>query len=113
MNSPKENRVPGGALFTGLFNEAFVANPFPLFTQLRSKGAVVAMPMPGRGSTSLWMITRLEEAVQVLKNKVFTVDPTTISYTTDQQLPPRVGGLGGLLTHSMIAVWVSTLEVFS
>ena len=73
MNSPKENRVPGGALFTGLFNEAFVANPFPLFTQLRSKGAVVAMPMPGRGSTSLWMITRLEEAVQVLKNKVFTV----------------------------------------
>ncbi len=108
MNSPKENRAPGGAIFTGLFNEAFVANPFPLFTQLRSKGAVVAMPMPGRESTSLWMITRLEEAVQVLKNKVFTVDPTTISYTADQQfdqqLPPRVGVLGGLLTHSMIAV---------
>lgn len=104
MNSPRENRAPGGAIFTGLFNEAFVANPFPLLTQLRSKGAVVAIPMSGRGSTSLWMITRLEEAVQVLKNKVFTVDPTTISYTDDQQLPPRVGGLGGLLNHSMIAV---------
>ena len=67
------------------------------------------MPMPvGPGGPSAWMVTRLEEAVQVLKNQLFTVDPLTISSNDDQPSSPRgLGGggvLGGLLGHSMIAV---------
>ena len=80
MNNSGRNVTPGGFLPAGLFSEAVAANPFPLFAQLRSAGAVVAMPLPvGPGGPSAWMVTRLEEAVQVLKNQLFTVDPSTIS----------------------------------
>ena len=109
MNNSGRNATPGGFPPAGLFSEAVAANPFPLFAQLRSTGAVVAMPLPvGPGGPSAWMVTRLEEAVQVLKNQLFTVDPLTISSNDDQPSSPRgLGGggiLGGLLGHSMIAV---------
>ena len=106
MNNPTENSAPGGFLPTGLFSQEFTTNPFPLFTQLRSKGAVVAIPVPpGSGISSLWMVTRLEEAVQVLKNQLFTVDPSTIWHGDDQHSAPQNPvGLGGLLGQSMIAV---------
>ena len=109
MDNSGRNVTPGGFLPAGHFSEAVAANPFPLFAQLRSTGAVVAMPMPvGPGGPSAWMVTRLEEAVQVLKNQLFTVDPLTISSNDDQPSSPRgLGGggiLGGLLGHSMIAV---------
>lgn len=96
--------MPGGFLPAGLFSEDFVANPFPLFAQLREAGAVVAVPFGSEGQ-SVWMVTRLEEAVQVLKNQLFTVAPSTISFGNDQPSPPRgPGGLSGLLGQSMIAV---------
>jgi len=62
---------------------------------------VVAVPFGSEGP-SVWIVTRLEEAVQVLKNQLFTVDPSTISRRDDQPSPSR--GLGGLLGQSMIAV---------
>lgn len=104
MNNLRRNSAPGGFNPAGFFSKEVVANPFPLFAQLRSQGAVVAVPAPFESSgPSVWMVTRLEEAVQVLKNQLFTVDPSTVSCGDDQQQsPPR--GLGGLLGHSMIAV---------
>lgn len=103
MNTSGRNVTSGGFLPAGLFSEEVAANPFPLFAQLRSVGAVVAMPMAvGPGGTSAWMVTRLEEAVQVLKNQLFTVDPSKISRRDEQPSPSR--GLGGLLGQSMIAV---------
>ncbi|MBA2391318.1 MAG: cytochrome P450 [Ktedonobacteraceae bacterium] len=106
MNKPGGNSAPGGILSTGLFSEAFLADPFPLFAQLRSKGAVVALPVPsGSGTSSFWMVTQLEEAIQVLKNQLFTVDPSTIPLDDNQPSSPRgLGGLGGILGQSMIAV---------
>src|SRR5713101_7220187 len=104
MNDSGRNVPPGGFLPAGLFSEDVVANPFPLFAQLREAGAVVAVPF-GLEGQSVWMVTRLEEAVQVLKNQLFTIDPSAISFGHDQPSSPRgPGGLGGLLDQSMIAV---------
>lgn len=104
MNNPRKNSAPGGFNPAGFFSKEVAANPFPLFAQLRSAGAVVAVPVPfGSGVQSVWMVTRLEEAVQVLKNQLFTVDPSTIARDDDQQQsPPR--GPGGFFGRSMIAV---------
>ena len=102
MNDSGRNAMPAeGFLQVGLFSEDFVANPFPLFAQLREVGAVVAAPFDIEGS-SVWMVTRLEEAVQVLKNQSFTVDASTISWDDNRPSPPR--SLGGILGQSMIAV---------
>ncbi len=101
-----DNSTPRELVPTGLFSKDFIANPFPLFMQMRSAGAVVEVPAPFRpGKQSLWLVTRLEEAVQVLKNQVFTVDPTMIS--RDENVPlaeQRMGRPGRVLGASMIAV---------
>jgi cytochrome P450 len=102
MSKPRRNSARGGFNPAGFFSTEFAANPFPLFAQLRSAGAVVAVPFGSEGE-SVWMVTRLEEAVQVLKNQLFTVDPSTISRDENQQQsPPR--GVGGFLGRSMIDV---------
>jgi len=93
--------VPGGFNPAGFFGKEVAANPFPLFAQLRSAGAVVAVSLPvpfGSEVQSVWLATRLQEAVQVLKNQLFTVDPSMISRDDDpQQSPPRAQG--GFLGH--------------
>lgn len=54
-------------------------NPFPLFAQIRAMGSVIAIPSPFGGDRQAWMVTRLEEGVQVLKNHArFTVDQRSI-----------------------------------
>lgn len=104
MNTPRWNSAPGDFNPAGFFSKEVAANPFPLFAQLREAGAVVAVPVPfGSELQSVWMVTRLEEAVQVLKNQLFTVDPSTIS-RDDEEPPSPPRGQGGLLGHSMIAV---------
>jgi hypothetical protein len=45
MNHSGRNVPPGGFLPAGLFSEDVVANPFPLFAQLREAGAVVVVPV--------------------------------------------------------------------
>ncbi len=109
MNNSGENVGSAGFIPTTLFSNEFAANPFPLFAQLRSAGAVVAVPAPfGPGAPPVWIVTQLEEAVQVLKNQLFTVDPSAISHD-DEQLSSsqnliEEGLQGGILGHSMIAV---------
>ncbi len=85
------------------FDGSFAANPFPVLSQMRSAGAVVPIPSPfGNRTQKAWMVTQFEEAVQVLKDKQFTVDTSTIY--------PESTPTGGiprsdrLLGHSMIAV---------
>lgn len=78
MNTPSEHAATDVAIFNNLFSGASSANPFPLFARLRSTGAVV--PIPSRENThQTWMVTRMEEAIQVLKDhKRFTVDPSSV-----------------------------------
>jgi cytochrome P450 len=63
-----------------LFSGELTANPFPLLAQMRSIGALVPLPLPmGGAGHQTWMITRMEEAVRVLKDHAhFTVNPTSI-----------------------------------
>ncbi len=67
------------SLFSGDDPE-LVASPFALLAQMRSTGAVLPLPFPLAGmDRKAWMVTRMEEAVQVLKDHVhFTVDPSSI-----------------------------------
>lgn len=67
------------SLFIG-DNPELVANPFALFAQIRSMSAIIPLPLPLMGTENqAWMLTRMEEAVQVLKNHAdFTVDPGSI-----------------------------------
>jgi cytochrome P450 len=67
------------SLFSGDDPE-IVASPFELFAQIRSTGAVMPLPFPLAGTDrQVWMVTRMEEAVQVLKDHAhFTVDPGSI-----------------------------------
>jgi cytochrome P450 len=81
MNTPDQT-VSEEAVFS-LFSGAdpeIVASPFALLAQIRSTGAVRPIPFPLAGTDhSVWMITRMEEAVQVLKDHArFTVDPSSI-----------------------------------
>src|SRR4029077_9022393 len=60
-----------------LFTGEHAADPFPLFARLRSMGAVVPLSPPVEGGRArAWAVTRMEEAVQVLRDSGrFTVDP--------------------------------------
>ena len=78
------------SLFTGEHAE----EPFPLFARLRSMGAVVPLSAPVEGGrTRAWAVTRMEEAVQVLRDSGrFTVDPRS----TGADLPfGRAASAGG------------------
>lgn len=59
-------------------------NPFPSLTQLRSMGAVVPLPFPFMGmDRKTWVVTRMEEAVRVLKDHAhFTVDRNALGDNT-------------------------------
>ena len=81
MNNPNQT-VSDKAIFS-LFSgddPEIVANPFALLAQIRSTGAVRPLPFPLAGmDRQIWMVTRMEEAVQVLKDHAhFTVDPSSI-----------------------------------
>lgn len=79
MNTPNPE-VSGQDIFSLLSgdNAELVANPFELFALLRSSSAVIPLPFP-LGDHQTWMVTRMDEAVQVLKDQGgFTVNPASI-----------------------------------
>lgn len=83
MNHSEPN-VSKEAVFS-LFSGESGDNPFPLFAQMRAVGPVISIPF-AMGGTNLqaWMVTRMEEAMEVLKNHArFTVDPSSIEGTND------------------------------
>jgi cytochrome P450 len=63
-----------------VFSPEMVENPFPLLAMLRTMGDVVPVPFPlGDGTRKVWMVTRLKEAVQVLKDdELFTVESSKV-----------------------------------
>lgn len=101
------NTQPGSSrasLFGAFDNSNFAANPFPLFEQMRSVGPIVPIDSPfGNGAHKAWMVTRLEEAVQVLKDsKQFTVE---MGKVFGERANHGMGdGAGSLISQSMIMV---------
>jgi cytochrome P450 len=80
--STSDQTTPANAAFS-LFNGnsgAIAENPFPSLAQLRSMGAVVPLPFPFAGMDGqAWAVTRMEEAVQILKDHAhFTVDRSSL-----------------------------------
>ncbi|HZU66108.1 MAG TPA: cytochrome P450 [Ktedonobacteraceae bacterium] len=87
------------------FEGQFTENPYPMLANMRAMGAIVEIPLPYGDGMKAWMVTRMEEAVQVLKDRRFTVDRSAVfgerySKGTDQQFNRGPG----FLNHSMIMV---------
>ena len=123
MKNQQENVRAGGFSPVNLLSKAPISNPFPFLAQLRSSGAVVAVPAflaqlrssgtfvappesSGPDTPTVWAVTRLEEAVQFLKNPLFVVNPSPRSGNKKQ--PPALrdaqGPLEGPFVQSMLAV---------
>lgn len=77
MNTPDQEKS-GFSLFSE--SGGLAGNPFPVFAHLRAQGPVVRVPFPlGGQDLQAWMVVRMEEVVQVLKDSTrFTVDPSSI-----------------------------------
>ena len=75
--------TPDGSVDVGafsLFTGEHGARPFSLYARLRSIGAVVPLSGATGGARGrAWVVTRMEEAMQVLKDSArFTVDPRSV-----------------------------------
>lgn len=86
MMSTPDQTVPEKIAFH-LFSDdggELTTNPFPLFAQMRSIGPVVPIPFPiEETDRQTWMVTRLKEAVRILKDhEHFTVDTHSVGITT-------------------------------
>src|SRR6266566_463098 len=93
---------PPGASPFRFFDGQFAANPFPMLAQMRAMGAIVQVPLPyGDGTYKAWMVTRMEEAVQVLKDRRFTVDRSAVFGDPYRQ---QAANGPGFLGNSMISV---------
>ncbi|OYD07136.1 cytochrome P450 family protein [Paludifilum halophilum] len=81
MNSSEQIGKAAFGLFSGDNGE----NPFPLFAQMRATGSVIPIPFPmGETDRQAWMVTRMEEAMQVLKDHTrFTVDLNAVDGNSD------------------------------
>ncbi len=76
MNTQNQTTSEKAALspFSGE-NTELVTNPFALFAQMRSMGAVVPIPFPLAGmDCQAWAVTRMEEVVQVLKDHAHLIN---------------------------------------
>ncbi|HET8844212.1 MAG TPA: cytochrome P450 [Ktedonobacteraceae bacterium] len=78
MDMPEEINSMQAAF--SLFGGEHSGNPFPLLAQMRTMGAVLPVPFPLLGADrQVWMVTRLEEAVRILKDpEHFTVDSSAV-----------------------------------
>lgn len=67
-----------------LFSEENSKDPFAMFAQMRSKGSVVPIPNPMGGAGQTWIVTRMDIAMEVLKDHSrFTVDMNSIDSGND------------------------------
>lgn len=94
--SSEQNMVSPFQLFEGETAE----NPFPLLAQLRVSGPIAPFPLPFDADHQVWLVSRLEEAVLILKEKRFSVDSAAVDansiFPSTRQHP--------LIGQSMIAV---------
>lgn len=95
---------PADAGASHFFGE-MLKDPFPLFAQLRTMGPVMPIPFPTSGSQKAWMVTRLEEAFQILKDSQrFTVDSTAVEGNARAQLRQERMENITILSNSMLSV---------
>lgn len=67
-----------------LFSEENSKDPFAMFAQMRAKGSVVPIPNPMGGAGRTWIVTRMDVAMEVLKDHSrFTVDMNSIDSGND------------------------------
>ena len=69
-NQPYQNQNPAQGSF---FGSDFFSNPYPYLAQMRKIGPI--FPVSGSSGRQVWMVTQFNEAVQVLKDQRFSVDP--------------------------------------
>ncbi len=87
-----------------LFQDQLLKDPFSLFAQMRVMGAVLPAPFPTDAQHKTWMVTRIQEALQVLKDSQrFTLDYAAVE---DNELVQRMQSSQGfpLLGRSMLNV---------
>lgn len=91
MDNSTENTTLGNLFPASFFSEDITANPFPLFAQQRSMGALIAAsPSTGPQTRSVWIATQFETIVQVLKSPLMTIDLSTLSDGDDQSPSPQI-----------------------
>lgn len=78
-----DNQTSEKAEFS-LFSEENSQDPFAMFAQMRAKGSVVPIPNPMGGEGQTWIVTRMDVAMEVLKDHArFTVDMNAIDRGND------------------------------
>lgn len=86
------------------FGEELAENPFPMLTQIRTLGPLIPFSPFWAGSQQGWLVTRLSEAVNILKDKRFTVDRTQLHTDDASQAAHQYMASSDLFGQSMIAV---------
>src|SRR5581483_1936717 len=92
------------SLSPSIFSDQLLKDPFSLFAQMRTMGAVLPAPFPTGAQQKAWMVTRMQEALLVLKDRqCFTLDYTAVE---DNALVERMESSQGfaLLGRSMLNV---------
>lgn len=69
------------SLKSTLFTKAFTPNPYPAYAQLREEEPVAHVRLPD--GQYAWIITRYEDALEVLKNQKFIKDFTKLTNNGD------------------------------
>jgi cytochrome P450 len=85
-------------------SDQLLSDPFSLFAQMRAMGAVLPAPFPTGTQHKAWMVTRIQEALLVLKDSQrFTLDYAAVE---DNALVQRMASSQGfaLLGRSMLNV---------
>ena len=72
-----------------LYGPAFKANPYPVFTSLRSEGPVCPQ-MGVTGTNKVWFVARYEEARQVLRDHKRFVSDIRNTLTPEQKANQRL-----------------------
>lgn len=80
------------SLNKGLFTKAFLENPYPTYASLRQTDPIYRMLLPD--GQYAWLITRYEDAVQVLKDQRFIKDISKLSGSNIEQ--------ESVFTHTML-----------
>jgi cytochrome P450 len=89
---------------SNIFSDQLLSDPFSLFAQLRAMGAVLPAPFPGAAQHKAWMVTRMQEALTVLKDSQrFTLDYSLVENNALVQRMKASQGFA-LLGRSMLNV---------
>ena len=79
------------------------ANPFPLYARLRDEAPVLAVTV--RGRQRAWLVTRYDDAVEVLKNDArFVKNPRTAMTAEQWKKAPRIPAMLQALERNLLGL---------